>query len=379
MADIPSPATDDPFIGTPQQTSRTRATCTIIVDGVDVTNKVEPFLVSVHIIDAPKSEAHIELDDRDGRLPIPPLYKKVLILLGWQTLIEQSVFRFEGQIVDVEHGFGRKQGGRRMWIHAQGIDFSKSYIKSPQTMTKGEGAPPGKEEGEKVKQGDFLQEAAKNAKANLKIHPALANMMRDWWQQSNESFMSLIMNSANEHGGVYQFRNGNEAELTLPGFHASGDPTITIYAKWHDNLIGYRVRPMASRSIWGSSQQDHFDHAKSIWNRVQKQFNLPQPWGGGQSPYQLPAPAPNSSVGGQQNEGVGQSPRVGDGRIVINGEPAATWNCTVVIIGVRPGVDGPYHCFQAEHLYSRQGYVTWLDVWPRAVASPGGGEGGGGG
>ena len=46
--------------------------------------------------------------------------------------------------------------------------------------------------------------------------------------------------------------------------------------------------------------------------------------------------------------------------------------CRVSVIGVRPGVDGEYIASDAvEHIYSRQGYITWLDVrtYPYAPAS----------
>jgi hypothetical protein len=35
---------------------------------------------------------------------------------------------------------------------------------------------------------------------------------------------------------------------------------------------------------------------------------------------------------------------------------------TVEVIGARPGVDGTYNIIEAEHLYSRQGYTTRLEV-----------------
>jgi hypothetical protein len=53
----------------------------------------------------------------------------------------------------------------------------------------------------------------------------------------------------------------------------------------------------------------------------------------------------------------------GHGRICINGEPKARWACHCWVSGVRPGVDGDYIAIDAvEHIYSRQGYITWLDV-----------------
>jgi hypothetical protein len=39
----------DPFIGDAVQTNRLEAACRIVVAGLDVTSKVEPFLISVHV------------------------------------------------------------------------------------------------------------------------------------------------------------------------------------------------------------------------------------------------------------------------------------------------------------------------------------------
>lgn len=46
----------------------------------------------------------------------------------------------------------------------------------------------------------------------------------------------------------------------------------------------------------------------------------------------------------------------GFGRAVINGEPQARWLGTVTMVGTRPGVDGIYRIWGADHSYSRQGY-----------------------
>src|SRR4029077_20498677 len=92
----------DPFIGTPRQTSRMRAYCKITVDGFDVTSKLEPHLISVHVTAGePGMAAELELDDRDGTLPLPPIGARILIQLGWET--EQIVNVFIGSIEDLEH------------------------------------------------------------------------------------------------------------------------------------------------------------------------------------------------------------------------------------------------------------------------------------
>jgi hypothetical protein len=87
--------------------------------------------------------------------------------------------------------------------------------------------------------------------------------------------------------------------------------------------------------------------------------------------YALPRPAPNQQVAQQQTQGAQQlTGYAGDGRILINGEPTARGGTgSVVVVGARPGVDGTYIIKTAEHVYSRQGYLTWLDVFVNIGAS----------
>ena len=92
------------------------------------------------------------------------------------------------------------------------------------------------------------------------------------------------------------------------------------------------------------------------------------------SNLQNPAEAGSDSAAQQDNQGAQEasdSSYMGNGRIVINGEPTARWNSLVHLIGARPGVDGLYLITSAEHVYSRTGYLTFLDVLPM-YGAPGG-------
>src|SRR6516164_2965129 len=119
---LQDPALFDPAdprnFGDFKQARRLKAACKIEIGGMDVTSKLEPFLVSLRVVCGVQMEdynAEVELDDRDGRLPIPPINSPVKISLGWEN--EALGLVFDGVTHDVEHGFGRKQGGRRMWIN----------------------------------------------------------------------------------------------------------------------------------------------------------------------------------------------------------------------------------------------------------------------
>lgn len=345
------------------QAKRYRAYCRIVIDGRDVTDRLDPYLISVTVRNTGMCEATIELDDRDARLAIPPLQASVEIDLGWTS---ESVYRaFTGWVIDVEHGFGRRMGGRRMFIQAKGTDLTSS-VKTPFQDHIGEGAPPGQMEAQQpIPFLQAFQQFSKNANLNVELGASLAGIKSDYWAMSNESIMQWVARQAEEHGAWHQF-TPDHIKLGRPG---DFDPAPLI-GRWGENLIGWRIKPYAARPLWSGSSQQFFDHVKGLWQNLDKQFNLPMPWGGASAIIKLPMPAPNSNVAEQQNDGAGEraSTVAGQGRVIINGEPKAQMWSSLQIIGARPGVDGMYKVECAVHTYSRQGYVTTLEVYPDVIA-----------
>lgn len=364
---LPARPLYDPFVGTVTQTNRLRAICKIIVGGVDVTAKIDPHLINLHVIDGKHPMAHIELDDRDGRLPLPPVKTPVDVYLGW---LYEPVFKvFGGIVVDIEHGFGREQGGRRLWIHASG--WNPTVGKGSELNTWGEGDPVGGG-GQQIPMGQVLKDMFKNQNMSIDVHSAFSNIMRNFWMQGNESPVHAAQRMANEHGAQFRVTDGTKGEFTKYGENADGSPTVTIIARWADNLIGWRVHLVVARNSWKSSRQGYYDAQKGKWNQVTKNFaqqGIMGAIGAGSSDHGHPGSAANSNNAGQDNSGSEESAsnEFGNGRIVINGEPRAGWGCKVRLIGARLGVDGLYQATQVEHIYSRQGYVTWLDVFPKWV------------
>src|SRR4029077_17264503 len=80
-----------------------------------------------------------------------------------------------------------------------------------------------------------------------------------------------------------------------------------------------------------------------------------------QSPAETETQAINAKESAQKGANASY---FGNGRIMINGEPKAVWNSKVLLVGARPGVDGLYTIKVVEHVYSRQGFITYLEVWP---------------
>jgi phage protein D len=356
----------DPFQGSKSQTNRMRAYCDVWIDGINITNRIEPHLISVRIVDGTKKTCELEIDDRDALLPIPPLIAAVEVLLGWKR---ESMFKmFKGTIKDFEHGFGRKQGGRRMWVHAEGTNVLTTRLKEPMNDNMGEGAPPGQKEGKKIPVTTWIQKVAKNGGASADVNNYFAKFTRDHWQMMGESPLHKIESLGEELGAEVQWGEGNKLFFEVPGQRGK-----SCEAVWGDNLIGWRVFPFSAHSAHKGAKHSVFDNIKGQWNQIEKSFdNAGTPAANAAATGGPPSPANTESAANQANEGAStgaDSAFAGVGRIVINGEPAAQWNSFVLLKGARPGVDGMYRIVVAEHIYSRQGYVTWLDVYPHRKAS----------
>jgi phage protein D len=341
------------------QTKRFRAYCKVIVDGKDVTDRLDPYLVSVLVKDTSTWEAHVELDDRDARLDIPPFMAPLQIYLGWTS--ENSYQVFNGWIADIEHGFGRKLGGRRMFIHGYGVSQGGA-VKTPFQDHIGDGAPPGQTQGTPIPFIQAAQQFAGNAGLSVSVGPTFSSTMRDYWSMNNESAMQWFQRFADDFGAFTRIEGTNVVFNAAQDFNKPN-----VKAVWGNNLISWRIRPFAARSMWSGASSQYYDHMQGQWTEIANSFGLKAPFGGWVNAiHSLPVPAPNADVAGQITAGAKEKSNAysGEGRIIINGEPTAAWNGTVTIIGARPGVDGTYRIFGADHSWSRQGYVTTLEVFP---------------
>ena len=238
--------TFDPFTGVDIQTKRYRAHCRILVDGVDVTDRIEPHLISVRVISGEPFTAEIELDDRDARLPAPALNAKVNVELGWAS--ESIISVFDGYVSKKESAFGRKQGGRRMFIQATGPNWL-SDIKTPFQDTMGTGTIPGQQQGDQHSMGDWLKQVAGSGGGSAVVSPGFDGVTRDHWQQNNVSPVQVFRDLAEKMGGMFNITSGNRFLFLKPGEGGGGGVTGNVIAKWGDNMISWRVELDVARSI----------------------------------------------------------------------------------------------------------------------------------
>ena len=351
----------DPFQGAYSQTHRMRAFCQVIVNGVDVTDKIKPHLISVRISDGnPEKNCEIEIDDRDGLMPIPPLVASVQVNLGCAR--EQMRKTFNGKIMEFEHGFGRKQGGRRMWVHASGTNTLTTKLKQPMQDNIGEGAKAGEKDGPPIPMGTWIKHVVKTGGgAGAYVNPEFDKITKDVWDMTGSSPMQEIQGLGEKYGANIQWGEGD-----FLYFEVKGERGLSCRAVWRDNLVGWRVKPFAHRSTWAGASAQSYNATKGQYEQQDQSAPTGGPVQGG-SMGGAPAAVATAIQAAAVNTGATaamDASHGGIGRIAINGEPSARFNSYVSLEGARAGVDGMYYIWVAEHIYSRQGYVTWLDVVP---------------
>jgi phage protein D len=337
------------------QGTRRRAFVSIDVDGKDVTDGFDPHLISVQVIETQGEEGDkcsIELDDRDGRLAIPPDQALVKVAMGWGGESLKVVFR--GKVQSVESGFARRGGGRRLWIEAWGMDVNgkgRDHIRD--AWGDGDAAD--------VPLKDVLERAAKHAGYSMKIAPSMQSIARKYWSQ-NESFHAFGRRLAEELGG--KFKVAGDVAVFFPAtdsLNVDGEKMPEVEAEWGVNLISWRIKPFVGRPQAAKAELAQFDRTLGVWGEITKPIGGQVPYGRSTATAGLPAPAPNRQVGEQLAEGMGQASEYGrgTGSCIINGEPTAKAGGTIRITGARPGVDGRYSITEVEHNFSRSGgYIT---------------------
>ena len=313
------------------QGPRRHAVCQILVHGQDISTRLHPYLISVQVIDnleGGMDECHIELDDRNAELQIPPDGAELQVCLGWAgegprlidtgrgtlgvkstpgNIIEMSeeekrqerkfggpglVIVFDGWVTKVESGFGRRGGGRRLWIDGEGMN-SKGLGKEVQNDTFGEGKEDDADEGidaanksgtgsgmGKVPLKDVMTKVFGFAGMQVKMSPEMEKLSRDFWSV-NDSAMNFGKRIANETGGYFKISKRTAVLIgKTEGVNVDGEPMPTIEAIWGINLIGWRIKPYVGRPQYGGAQSKFFDTHKGLWTPVKNAISGGTPFGG---------------------------------------------------------------------------------------------------
>lgn len=345
----------------------------VFVDGTDVSTNFSSRLISLSITDnsgETSDDCKISLDDTGGHIDLPQQGAHVQVSLGQAGGIVGLVY--DGIVDDVTSIYDRGSG-MRIEIDAKSAD------------TKGKSKTRRRKHHDKKTVGAALKDAGQYAGVTVEVAPRIANIVREYQTQDNESFLHMAQRYARDYGGTFKVIGGNRAVILdrnagqTVGGGAVGSVTATPGA--NGNLISCRLSPILTRPRYGEIITRWFDYKKGKW--IEEKVQVPISSGGGSSGGSSGGGGSVSSLGSLYGDGDTRFTREdsghskdaatgsgkesdrkkGAGSVIIDGNPRARAEGTCQVIGVRPGIDGSYTIHVAKHDFERgKGYTTDLEL-----------------
>lgn len=326
-----------------------KAIAEIWIDGVNVTDRISPLLISLSVSDRPgtlSDSATIELDDTDGRAIMPADKAAVSIKLGWDGEGVGEIFR---GTVDGSPRADGGRGGRTMSITAKSMDV-RSRAKQRQRRHFDD---------ETIEKA--LQETGKWAGISVSVDPSLASITRDYIALENESFAEFGERIAREVGGTFKIV-GDRAVLVKRngGVNAAGAALATVQAVWGENLHDYSIAPIVGRRLEKSVRTRWYDPKAAEYKTTDAETGTE----GATTTYSDDFDESDASSSQHRASALAAEldRKSGEGTVTIEGNIGAQPEGSCVVAKCRPGIDGTYRIEGVTHDYSRSGWVTRLEL-----------------
>lgn len=317
----------------------------VFVDGVDLSSAMRPFLTKISISDKDGSASdtcNLDFDDAGGQVKLPEEDAIVQVLL-------QGAPAFSGK-VDSVRSSGSRGGGRTLTVGAKGFD-AKGKAKQAQSHHMDDAT---------LQQ--FLDKAAKNAGLkSITIDPAFANLKRDYWSASGESFLHLGQKIAREVGGTFKIR-GDQAVLAKRGQGASptGQPMPTVVGvvgpgSTEGNVINWSISPVTGRAKYSKSKVRYFDRASANFKELEVETGIEAD---ATDEVRTTVADEGQAKSVAESRKAESEREAGQGTVTLDLEVTAQAEGTFVLVGARPGVDGTYRISGVTHSADRSGGAT---------------------
>lgn len=340
----------------------------VSVDGVDMTDRMNPYLQSIDVQDkdgTATDTCSLVLDDSEAQIKMPSPGGSVTVTLN-------GVRVFQGTIDEIRSTGARGQG-RILTISAKGFDANVSHkVKSQLDFHKDNASLQG-----------FMDDAAQRAGLQgITIDPAFASITRDYWAADRESFLHLGERIARDHGGTFKIQ-GDRAVLALrgSGMTPSGQPLPSLTAEWGKNLLSWDIAPYVGRPRAKKARVKWFDKKAAKFKQEEVKIDFDNDGDIDADDAQIATSLANYSANdadAAKRSGSGKKTKSqresGEGSVVVPLLPEARVEGTLTVKGTRPGVDGPYRISSVAHKLERNGgSTTTLEL-----KQPGSGTGKGG-
>jgi uncharacterized protein len=320
----------------------------VIVDGVDMSDRMNEFLLSIEVTDKAGSAsdtASLKFDDSDAKMFLPKDGAKVKIEVKGATI-------FEG-VTDEIRSSGARGQGRLMSVSCKGMD-SRGKVKEPLAVHK-----------DNCTLQAFLDECAKDADIkSVTIDPEFKGQSRDYWTSDGESFLHLGQRIAEELGGSFKIR-GDKAVLAKRGEGKTpgGKSMPTVTATWGVNLLSWEIAPFTGRGRYTKARVRYFDRKEAKYKEEEVEIKG--------KPGQPDATDSVRFTAGDKDQAKvvakgrkAESEREGgEGTVRIDLDVTAQAEGTCRVVGLRPGVDGEYRIESVSHLIVRgSGSISTLEL-----------------
>jgi len=321
------------------------------VDGVDLTNRMQPHLIDIEIEDVDGSVSDtcsLTFDDTDGESILPGDGGRVSVdLMGGEA--------FRGVVDSVRSTGGRGQG-RLIKVGAKGFDV-RGKVKEPLNFHRDDESLEG-----------FLNYAARQADLNgVIVDPDLASIVRDYWSAEGESFIHLGQKLAREFFGTFKIRD-DLAVLTKRG---SSNALAVVHAAWGRNLINWDIAPLTGRRAFTRSKVTWFDRRKAKFETEELTFELPRDLPDATNLVRSVAHDKDQATGIAEARKREAEREGGEGTVELDLTVEAKAEGILMLSGARGGVDGAYRISSVRHKANRSDGSTTLC----SVKQPHGGAG----
>ena len=324
----------------------------VLVDGNDISNLLNPILLSLRVHDAAgtaSDTAEIEIDDTNGRVAFPRDGAYMAIDLGWRSSGIARVF--EGTVDDVKSR-GARGEGRTLHISAKSAD---TRTKTKQHREK---------HWEKKTLGDVMQDAAGLAGLTMMVDPALGSIQRDWWGMTAESFLHFGHRIAREVGGTFKVLGRCDILAKRnSGLSVSGATLSTVTAQWGVNLINWDLAPVVGRPRYVKVRTRWYDSKEAKWK--EEAADVEDQSAVAEATTRFTRPTKDEAERVAENGKTASERNKGEGTVRILGNVNAQPEGACLVIGARPGIDGLYRIDFVDHELSRSdGFTTSLSLKP---------------
>lgn len=214
----------------------------LVVDGKDISAKVQPRLISLTLTEGRENTADqldLELDDSDGQLAIPRQEAVIELAIGWkgQQLVDKGSF-----VVDEAEHSGAPD---RITIRARSADLG-GEIRTRQEKSWHD-----------TTLGAVLADIAKRNSLTHKVDPALAAIKIAHIDQTNESDMHFLTRLARQYDAVATVKKKHLLFLPVNGTKTSKGESLPAVAITRVDGDSHR---------WASSTRDAFEGVRAWWS-----------------------------------------------------------------------------------------------------------------